>query len=169
LRIVTTASGTTQVIYFRFTDQGLDDNNGNVLLSPERYTAALEQLQRQQRQRLEEQLTEERKQLEEKRQADIIASSQREARAKEREAFFAAAGVSEGQLKLTGIFGGVRPIATINNLTFAVGEEQEVKVEGGKVSIRVLEIREKSVVVSVGKQPQPIELKVRDVSLKFDE
>jgi len=43
----TTASGTIQVIYFRFTDQGLDDNNGNVLLSPERYTAAL-------RQRLEE-------------------------------------------------------------------------------------------------------------------
>ena len=72
-------------------------------------------------------------------------------------------------LKLTGIAGGVRPIATINNLTFAVGEEQEVKVEGGKVKIRVLEIREKSVVVSVEKQPLPIELKLRDVNLKFDE
>src|SRR5688572_9809928 len=36
-----------------------------------------------------------------------------------------------GLLKLTGIAGGVRPIATINNLTFAAGEEQEVKVEGG--------------------------------------
>jgi hypothetical protein len=72
-------------------------------------------------------------------------------------------------LKLTGIAGGVRPIATINNLTFAVGEEQEVKVEGGKVKIRVDEIREKSVVISVEKQPQPIELKLRDVNLKFGE
>jgi len=72
-------------------------------------------------------------------------------------------------LKLTGIAGGVRPIATINNLTFAVGEEQEVKVEGGKVKIRVVEIREKSVMISVEKHPQPIELKLRDVNLKFDE
>ena len=72
-------------------------------------------------------------------------------------------------LKLTGIAGGVRPIATINNLTFAAGEEQEVKVEGSKVKIRVVEIREKSVLVSVEKQPRPIELTLRDVHLKFDE
>ena len=72
-------------------------------------------------------------------------------------------------LKLTGIAGGVRPIATINNLTFAVGEEQEVKVEGGRLKIRVLEIRIKSVVISAEKQPLPIELKLRDVNLKFDE
>ena len=72
-------------------------------------------------------------------------------------------------LKLTGIAGGVKPIATINNLTFAVGEEQEVKVDGGKAKIRVLEIREKSVVISIEKQPQPVELKLRDVNLKFDE
>ena len=71
-------------------------------------------------------------------------------------------------LKLTGIAGGVRPIATINNLTFAVGEEQEVKVEGGKVKIRVLEIGEKSVVINLEKQPQPIVLKLRDVNLRFD-
>ena len=72
-------------------------------------------------------------------------------------------------LKLTGIAGGVRPIATINNLTFAAGEEQDVRVEGGKLKIRVLEIREKSVVVSVERQPLPIELKLRDVNLKFNE
>src|SRR5438067_2488706 len=47
-------------------------------------------------------------------------------------------------LKLSGIAGGARPIATVNNLTFAVGEEQEVKVDGRKIRIRVLEIREKS-------------------------
>src|SRR5438034_11135335 len=74
-----------------------------------------------------------------------------------------------GLLKLTGIAGGVRPIATINNLTFAVGEEQEVKVEGGKVKIRVLEILEKSVVIRVENQPQRVELKLRDVNLKFGE
>ena len=74
-----------------------------------------------------------------------------------------------GLLKLTGVTGGAKPIATINNLTFAAGEEQEVKVEGGRLKIRVLEIREKSVVVSVEKQPLPIELKLRDVNLKFDE
>src|SRR5439155_13029430 len=74
-----------------------------------------------------------------------------------------------GLLKLTGIAGGVRPIATINNLTFAVGEEQEVKVEGSKVKIRVIEIREKSVVIAIEKQSQPIELKLRDVNLKFGE
>src|SRR5438093_8024763 len=72
-------------------------------------------------------------------------------------------------LKLTGIAGGVRPIATINNLTFAAGEDQEVKVEGGKLRIRVLEIREKSVVIGIEKQPQPMELTLRDVNLKFDE
>ena len=72
-------------------------------------------------------------------------------------------------LKLSGIAGGARPIATVNNLTFAVGEEQEVKVDGRKIRIRVLEIREKSVVVKVEKQPAPVELKLRDVELKFRE
>ena len=44
LRIVTTALGTNQVIYFRFTDQGIQDNQGTTLLSPERYSAAMEQV-----------------------------------------------------------------------------------------------------------------------------
>ena len=34
LRIVTTALGTSQVVYFRITDLGLQDNNGRILLSP---------------------------------------------------------------------------------------------------------------------------------------
>lgn len=55
LRVVTTALGTSQVIYFRFTDQGLEDNSGNVLFSPEKYAAAIEQLQRQQREQQREQ------------------------------------------------------------------------------------------------------------------
>jgi len=72
-------------------------------------------------------------------------------------------------LKLTGVTGGTRPIATINNLTFEVGEEQEVKVEGRKVKIRVLEIGEKSVRLSVEGQPGTVELKLRDSGLKFNE
>jgi hypothetical protein len=43
LRVVTTALGTSQVLYYRFTNQGLQDNNGNVLFSPEVYL----ELQRQ--------------------------------------------------------------------------------------------------------------------------
>lgn len=35
LRVVTTALGTSQVLYYRFTNQGLQDNDGNVLFSPE--------------------------------------------------------------------------------------------------------------------------------------
>ena len=46
---------------------------------------------------------------------------------------------------------------------------QEVKVDGGKVKIRVLEILEKSVVISVENQPQKVVLKLRDVILKFGE
>ena len=72
-------------------------------------------------------------------------------------------------MKLTGITGGAKPIATINNLTFAVGEEQEVKFEGRKFRIRVLEIREKSVLVSVEKQSEPVELRLRDTELKLNE
>ena len=44
LRVVATAMGTNQVLYYRFTDQGIQDNNGSVLLSPDRYKAATEQI-----------------------------------------------------------------------------------------------------------------------------
>lgn len=43
LRVVVTAMGTNQVIYYRITDQGIQDNSGNVMLSPDRYAAAIEQ------------------------------------------------------------------------------------------------------------------------------
>jgi hypothetical protein len=48
LRVVTTALGTSQVIYFRFTNQGLVDNNGNVLFSPEGLAANIQQQQLEQ-------------------------------------------------------------------------------------------------------------------------
>lgn len=47
IRVVRTALGTTEVIYFRLTPQGLEENNGNVLLSPESYADAVSKIQRQ--------------------------------------------------------------------------------------------------------------------------
>jgi sulfur carrier protein ThiS len=62
-------------------------------------------------------------------------------------------------LQLLGITGPPdRRIALINNLTFVKGEEQEVRAGNGKVKIRVLEIREKSVVVTAEGQADPKEL-----------
>lgn len=53
-------------------------------------------------------------------------------------------------LQLRGITGsGEQKFALINNLTFAKGEEGDVKVVNSKVKIKVLEIKEKSVVISV--------------------
>ena len=40
LRVVVTVMGTNEVKYYRLNDQGIQDNNGAVLFSPERYTAA---------------------------------------------------------------------------------------------------------------------------------
>jgi hypothetical protein len=73
------------------------------------------------------------------------------------------------QLKLTGISQGTKTIATINNLTFEAGEEQEVKVFNGKRKIRVLEIREKAVRVKAEGEADPIELVLPERVLKFDE
>jgi hypothetical protein len=59
--------------------------------------------------------------------------------------------VGPGALRLLGIttdLAGKR-IALINNLTFAKGEENEVRAEGGKLKVRCVEIREKSVVVEI--------------------
>lgn len=75
LRIVATALGTSQVIYYRFTNQGLEDNDGNILLSPEGYAATIAQLERKQH---EEEKERERKQLEEQRVAQAIANSKLE-------------------------------------------------------------------------------------------
>src|SRR5665213_1387291 len=47
LRVVETALGTTLVLYYRITDQGLRDNEGNVLLSPAGYTDAIARLESQ--------------------------------------------------------------------------------------------------------------------------
>ena len=74
-------------------------------------------------------------------------------------------------LQLRGITGnGDKRVALINNLTFAKGEEGEVKippgktvpggkiVPGGKLRVKVLEIKEKSVIISIEGLPDEKEL-----------
>ena len=66
-------------------------------------------------------------------------------------------------LQLRGITGsGDQKFALINNLTFAKGEEGDVKVVNSKIKIKVLEIREKSVVISVEGLSDQKELLLRD-------
>lgn len=66
-------------------------------------------------------------------------------------------------LVLKGITGPPeKRIALINNLTFAKDEEGDVKVGGGKVKIRVLEIRDKSVIVNVEGSAVPKELLLQE-------
>ena len=54
LRVVATVMGTPQVIYFRFTDQGLQDNNGLVLLAPQQYADAIAKIQKAEEERQKE-------------------------------------------------------------------------------------------------------------------
>jgi len=68
--------------------------------------------------------------------------------------------VGPGALRLLGITTDSegKRIALINNLTFAKGEVLEVRAEGGKLKLRCIEIREKSVVVAVEGQSEQHEL-----------
>jgi hypothetical protein len=51
-----------------------------------------------------------------------------------------------------------RRLALVNNQTLAKGEEARVRVGPSNVTVRCLEIRERSVVLRVDGQPQPLEL-----------
>jgi hypothetical protein len=53
-----------------------------------------------------------------------------------------------------------RPLAIINNYTFALGEEAEVRVGHQLFRIRVIEIKERSVIISVNGTP-PREITLR--------
>jgi hypothetical protein len=52
-------------------------------------------------------------------------------------------------------------LAMINNRTLAVGESTSLTLPSGKVNIRVLQIKESSVVIRVDSQPDPIEIFLR--------
>jgi hypothetical protein len=64
------------------------------------------------------------------------------------------------QLDLKGISGAVnRRLAIINNQTFAVGEEGEVAVSGGRVRVVCKEIKDNSVLVLVNGQERTLRLR----------
>lgn len=72
LRVIATVMGTPRVLYFRFVDQGLQANDGQILLAPQQYATAIAQLEKQ-RQEQEKKLEEE--QMEKQRIAKEIADS----------------------------------------------------------------------------------------------
>lgn len=66
------------------------------------------------------------------------------------------------QLSLKGISGSSSSrLALINNRTFAVGETASVRIVGGSVNVRCVEINENSVVVTLEGDPEPKELQLR--------
>lgn len=73
LRVVATTLGTNQVIYYRVIDQGLQDNEGKVLLSPVRYSAAMQQMQQAQeaKERLRREAEQMRRQEEDKQRREV--------------------------------------------------------------------------------------------------
>jgi hypothetical protein len=69
------------------------------------------------------------------------------------------------ELQLEGITGTPgRRIAVINNLTLTQGEEGEVRARNGKIKIRVLEIRDKSVLLQIDGLAEPKELLLQEGS-----
>lgn len=65
-------------------------------------------------------------------------------------------------LALKGFLGSpTRPLALLNNRTCAPGEEVVVKVPGGQLKVRCVEIRQKSVVVTIEGEPGRKELFLR--------
>ena len=52
-----------------------------------------------------------------------------------------------------------RPLAIINNYTFAKGEEADVHIGSGRMHIRCVEIKEESVVIDVNGERQELRLR----------
>lgn len=68
--------------------------------------------------------------------------------------------VPPSKLTLNGLSGSRQNrLAIINHRTFSVGEEAEVRVDGQPVKVRCLEIRDKSVVVTVNGDNQEVSFK----------
>lgn len=60
-------------------------------------------------------------------------------------------------------------IALINNLTFVKGEEQEVRIGTAKLKVKLVDIRDNSVIVTVEGQSEPKELVLPDKTLPISE
>lgn len=64
---------------------------------------------------------------------------------------------------LRGIIGSVgKQLALINNIAFAVGEEQTVQTPDGPLRVKCVEILERSVIVSLDGQAETKEIPLRD-------
>lgn len=87
LRVVTTALGTSQVLYYRFTNQGLQDNDGHVLFSPEGLLEAQRQAELAMRAQQEAQAAAERQEAERQRLAALAAQREAEEQRAKQEAF----------------------------------------------------------------------------------
>ena len=67
------------------------------------------------------------------------------------------------QVQLKGILNSTnRRLALINNHTFEAGEQADVKTSGGKVRVRCVEIRPRSVVILLAGESQRRELHLHD-------
>jgi S1-C subfamily serine protease len=70
-----------------------------------------------------------------------------------------AAGALPVELRINGLSGGPgHRLVTINNNTFAAGEEGDVISNGDRVRIRCLEIKDNAAVVQIGKEQQTLNL-----------
>jgi protein disulfide-isomerase len=58
---------------------------------------------------------------------------------------------------------GAKKLALINNQTLALGESGKVRLGAGEVKVRLEEIREKSVVITIDGKPGRKELKLKDL------
>ena len=54
LRVIATVVGTPQVLYFRFVDQGLQANDGQILLAPQQYADAIAKIRQEEEKRQRE-------------------------------------------------------------------------------------------------------------------
>lgn len=73
LRVIATVTGTTQVIYFRFIDQGIQSNDGHILLAPQQYADAMAKIQQEEEARQKEEAERQKKAQEKQRLEEKIA------------------------------------------------------------------------------------------------
>lgn len=67
------------------------------------------------------------------------------------------------QLTLRGISGSpTKRIALINNLTFVAGEEGKVRIPGGLLKLRVIEVKDSSATIKIDGENVHRELRLRD-------
>jgi hypothetical protein len=65
-------------------------------------------------------------------------------------------------LRLQGISGGAeKRLAIINNRTFDIGEEAELRIDAKPLKVRCLEIRDRSVLIEINGHRQELALPAR--------